>query len=115
MSRIDESRECVPVRIAVLTVSDTRSIEDDRSGQVLVDRIERDGHLLADRAIVRDDRAAIARGRAGSADRRAQFHDPLVEVARVRSVGDRRGQVPEDAIRDAVSLGTQQARARGGQ
>ena len=52
-------REFLPVRIAVLTVSDTRSIEDDRSGQTLVERIAEAGHLLADRAIVTDDVGAI--------------------------------------------------------
>ena len=53
-------REFVPVRIAVLTVSDTRSMEEDRSGDVLVDRLLGAGHVLADRAIVRDERAEIA-------------------------------------------------------
>ena len=52
-------REFLPVRIAVLTVSDTRSIGDDRSGQTLVERIAEAGHLLADRAIVTDDVGAI--------------------------------------------------------
>jgi molybdenum cofactor biosynthesis protein B len=45
----------LPVRIAVLTVSDTRSAADDRSGDTLVARLEAAGHLLAARAIVRDD------------------------------------------------------------
>lgn len=52
---IDESRTFVAVRIAVLTVSDTRGTVDDRSGDTLVARIEGAGHVLADRAIVRDD------------------------------------------------------------
>ncbi|MEM6663530.1 MAG: molybdenum cofactor biosynthesis protein B [Pseudomonadota bacterium] len=60
MSRIDESREFIPVRIAVLTVSDTRSAGDDRSGDALAARIEEAGHVLADRTIVQDDRPAIA-------------------------------------------------------
>ncbi|MEM9779894.1 MAG: molybdenum cofactor biosynthesis protein B [Pseudomonadota bacterium] len=60
MSRIDESLEFIPVRIAVLTVSDTREISDDRSGQALVDRLEAAGHILADRRIARDERADIA-------------------------------------------------------
>lgn len=59
MSRIDESKEFIPVRIAVLTVSDTRRQSDDRSGQVLVDRLTSAGHLLADRAIVPDERTEI--------------------------------------------------------
>jgi len=60
MSRIDENAEFLAVRIAVLTVSDTRSLEDDKSGDTLVARLTGDGHLLADRAIVKDDRGAIA-------------------------------------------------------
>ena len=60
MSRIDETMDFVPVRIAVLTLSDTRSLEEDRSGQVLVDRLTAAGHLLAERRILPDDRAGIA-------------------------------------------------------
>ncbi len=60
MSRIDESMEFIPVRIAVLTVSDTRSLAEDRSGQTLVDRIEKAGHSVADRKIIQDERAQIA-------------------------------------------------------
>lgn len=57
---LDESRPFLPVRIAVLTVSDTRGAADDRSGDTLMARIEAAGHILADRAIVRDDVALIA-------------------------------------------------------
>ena len=60
MSRIDETIEFLSVRIAVLTVSDTRSLEEDRSGQVLVDRIEKAGHVVADRKILPDERGEIA-------------------------------------------------------
>lgn len=60
MSRIDETKEFIPVRIAVLTVSDTRSMDEDRSGQTLVDRIEKAGHVVADRRIIRDERDQIA-------------------------------------------------------
>jgi len=56
---IDESRDFRPVRIAVLTVSDTRTAADDRSGDTLVERLTGAGHVLADRAIVRDDPEAI--------------------------------------------------------
>jgi molybdenum cofactor biosynthesis protein B len=52
---IDETRTFLPVRIAVLTVSDTRGLADDRSGDTLVARLTHAGHILADRAIVRDD------------------------------------------------------------
>ncbi len=60
MSRIDESKEFLPVRIAVLTVSDTRQLADDKSGQTLVDRIEAAGHIVADRKIIADERDQIA-------------------------------------------------------
>ncbi|MDX2307619.1 MAG: molybdenum cofactor biosynthesis protein B [Hyphomicrobium sp.] len=59
MPRIDESRPFVPVRIAVLTVSDTRSLDEDRSGATLVELMTADGHKVADRAIVTDDIPAI--------------------------------------------------------
>ena len=57
---LDESREFIPVRIAVLSVSDTRGLDEDRSGQTLVDRIEKAGHKLAGRKILRDERGEIA-------------------------------------------------------
>lgn len=60
MSRIDESLEFIPVRIAVLTVSDTRTADQDRSGDTLVARLTEAGHHLAARAIVTDDRDLIA-------------------------------------------------------
>ncbi len=60
MDRLDDTRDFLPVRIAVLTVSDTRKPEDDRSGDTLVARLEAAGHRLAARAIVQDDRAQIA-------------------------------------------------------
>ena len=56
---IDDSRSFVPVRIAVLTISDTRGPDDDKSGDRLVERLTAAGHKLADRMIVRDDIAAI--------------------------------------------------------
>jgi molybdenum cofactor biosynthesis protein B len=59
MSRIDESLDFIPVRIAVLTVSDTRTLADDKSGDTLVKMIEEAGHKLADRKIVTDDRPLI--------------------------------------------------------
>ncbi|HQT68053.1 MAG TPA: molybdopterin-binding protein, partial [Acetobacteraceae bacterium] len=55
MSRIDETREFLPVRIAVMTVSDTRHPGNDSSGDTLCERITAAGHILADRAIIRDD------------------------------------------------------------
>jgi molybdenum cofactor biosynthesis protein B len=59
MSRIDESRPFIAVNIAVLTVSDTRTIENDTSGKTLADRIATAGHTVAIRAIEKDDAAAI--------------------------------------------------------
>jgi molybdenum cofactor biosynthesis protein B len=59
MPRIDESRPFLPVRIAVLTVSDTRHETDDKSGTTLVELLTGDGHHLADKAIVKDDIAQI--------------------------------------------------------
>jgi len=55
MPGIDDSRDFIPVGIAVLTVSDTRTPADDISGQILADRVEAAGHRLAGRAIVTDD------------------------------------------------------------
>lgn len=60
MSRIDETKAFIPVRIAVLTVSDTRQSADDKSGDTLVARLTEAGHSLAARAIIRDERAEIA-------------------------------------------------------
>ena len=56
---MDSNLQFVPVNIAVLTVSDTRSLADDRSGDTLVARIEAAGHRLAGRRIERDDADAI--------------------------------------------------------
>jgi molybdenum cofactor biosynthesis protein B len=74
MSRIDETKDFIPTRIAILTVSDTREAGDDRSGDTLVGRLEAAGHVLADRAIVRDDRDGIA------AKLRQWVSDPQVDV-----------------------------------
>ncbi|PVH30474.1 molybdenum cofactor biosynthesis protein B [Pararhodobacter oceanensis] len=74
MSRLDETKPFVPVRIAVLTVSDTRTLAEDRSGGTLVARIEGAGHMLAARKIIRDERAEIA------AQLRAWAQDPEIDV-----------------------------------
>lgn len=68
------SRPFVPVRVAVMTVSDTRGAGDDKSGAVLVERLTAAGHELAARALVRDDRTAIA------ARLREWIADPGVDV-----------------------------------
>jgi molybdenum cofactor biosynthesis protein B len=59
MPGIDESRQFMPLRIAVLTVSDTRDLADDKSGAVLSEHIKAAGHVVAARGIVTDDVAAI--------------------------------------------------------
>jgi molybdenum cofactor biosynthesis protein B len=74
MSRIDESRPFIPLKIAVLAMSDTRSLADDKSGATLVERIEQAGHIVADRQIVRDDVDQIRTWL------RAWISDPLVDV-----------------------------------
>jgi molybdopterin adenylyltransferase len=74
MPDIDESRQFVPLRIAVLTVSDTRALAEDRSGSTLAQRIEKSGHALAARAIVTDDAEKIR------AQVKAWIADPAVDV-----------------------------------
>lgn len=59
MPGIDENKPFLAVHIAVLTVSDSRSLDDDRSGGVLVDRIRAAGHEVADRRIVADEKPLI--------------------------------------------------------
>ena len=54
-----EARQFIPVRIAILTISDTRTLETDASGQTLADRVAAAGHLLSARKIVKDDIRAI--------------------------------------------------------
>ena len=74
MPKIDESRPFLPVNIAVLTVSDTRSAADDKSGQTLADLIAAAGHRVAQRRIVQDDQTAIV------AQLRAWIADPDIDV-----------------------------------
>src|SRR5271155_562302 len=62
MPGVDENRQFVPLKIAVLTVSDTRNLKDDKSGALLVQRIVSAGHLATERSLVPDDIEAI-RGR----------------------------------------------------
>lgn len=71
---IDENAAFLPIRIAVLTISDTRTFADDRSGDTLVQRIEAAGHIVAARDIVKDDVETIV----------AHFHrwidDPQIDA-----------------------------------
>lgn len=72
--KIDESRPFVPVGIAVMTVSDSRTPETDKSGDTLVERLQAAGHRLAARTIVPDDQRAI------EAQLRAWIADEAIEV-----------------------------------
>jgi molybdenum cofactor biosynthesis protein B len=74
MAHIKGERAFLPVNIAIMTVSDTRRPEDDKSGQVLADRITEAGHKLAARTIVPDDVAAI------QAQLRAWIADPEIDA-----------------------------------
>src|SRR2546429_190201 len=74
MPGIDESRQFIALKIAVLTVSDTRSLDDDTSGSTLAERIEKAGHAVAVRAIVTDDVETIR------AQVKAWIADPAIDV-----------------------------------
>jgi molybdenum cofactor biosynthesis protein B len=74
MAGIDESAVFLPVRIAIATISDTRSTANDTSGDTLAARIEAAGHVLAARAIIRDDADSI------EAQLRAWIAAPDVDV-----------------------------------
>ena len=74
MPGIDPSRQFVPLKFAVLTVSDTRSFADDKSGTTLVERIEKAGHAVAERAIVTDDVEKIR------TQVKAWIADPAIDV-----------------------------------
>ena len=74
MAGIDETLTFIPVRIAVLVVSDTRTLETDTSGATLADRLTTDGHELVDRKIVKDDPATI------QATVKAWIEDETVDV-----------------------------------
>jgi molybdenum cofactor biosynthesis protein B len=74
MARLDESRPFLPVNIAVLTVSDTRTLETDTSGATLAERIAKAGHTVATRAIEKDEPDAI------EALLRRWIADPAIDV-----------------------------------
>lgn len=93
MPGIDESLPFHPLNIAVLTVSDTRTMETDTSGALLAERLTAAGHNLAARAIVTDDVEAI-RGQM-----RAWIADPAVDI--VVSTGGT-GFTPRDVTPEAV-------------
>lgn len=74
MTGIDESLPFTPLHLAIVTVSDTRTELDDASGRILFERATEAGHAVVARAIVRDDRAAIA------SRLRELIDDPRVDV-----------------------------------
>ena len=74
MPGIDQTRDFVPLKIAVLTVSDTRSLAEDKSGATLAERIAKAGHQLAARDIVTDDIKEI------STRVQAWIADPAIDV-----------------------------------
>jgi len=88
------AREFIPVRVAVLTVSDTRTIDDDRSGATAIELLRAAGHEIAARAIVKDNREAIR------AQLRAWIDDPGVEV--VIATGGT-GVTPRDVTPEALA------------
>ena len=93
MAGIDDSLPFLPLAIAVLTISDTRDEESDRSGALLASRIEQAGHRLAGKTIVRDDVEEI-RGQIG-----AWVADPAVDV--VITTGGT-GFAPRDVTPEAI-------------
>jgi molybdopterin adenylyltransferase len=93
LAGIDESLTFYPLRIAVLTVSDTRTSETDTSGALLAERLSKAGHELAGKAIVRDDVDAIR------TQVRAWTDDPDVDV--ILSTGGT-GFAPRDVTPEAV-------------
>jgi molybdenum cofactor biosynthesis protein B len=88
------AREFIPVGVGVLTVSDTRTLADDRSGSVIVELLEAAGHRVAARAIVKDNRDVIR------AQLAAWIADPEVEVV-ITSGGT--GMTPRDVTPEALA------------
>ena len=93
MAGIDESLTFYPLRIAVLTVSDTRDEQTDKSGALLADRLQQAGHELAGKSIVKDEVEAIRR------QVRSWSDDPQVDV--IISTGGT-GFAPRDITPEAV-------------
>ena len=71
---LDQNRPFIPVHIAILTVSDTRTLANDTSGATLAERVEKAGHVVAERALDKDDAGII------EARLRGWIADPLVDV-----------------------------------
>ena len=97
MSRIDESRPFLPVNIAILTVSDSRSAAEDRSGDRLQELAAGDGHHVVDRRIVRDEAEAIVEALRGYAA------DPQVDaVITTGGTGVTGRDVTPEAVRRVI-------------
>ena len=97
MARIDDKIPFLPVNIAVLTISDTRTLADDKSGDRLVEMITRDGHKVAARAIVTDDRDRIV------AALRAHIADPQVDcIITTGGTGVTGRDVTPEAFKDVM-------------
>ena len=127
MAGIDEDRQFVPLKFAVLTVSDTRELADDRSGATLAERIKAAGHIVVERNIVhrrrRDDPRARqgmdrrARDRRHHHHRRHRLHRPRRDAgggrAAVREAdGSLRGAVPDGELPQDRHLGDPDPRHR---
>ena len=128
MPGLDEARQFIPLKIAVLTVSDTRALAEDKSGATLAERIEKAGHAVAERAIVTDDvekiRAQVKGVDRRSGDRRHHHHRRhRLHRPRCHAGGDRaavreahgrlRHPVPDGEPRQDRHLGDPDARDRG--
>src|SRR6476646_10179475 len=74
MPGIDETRPFIPLRIAVLAISDTRKLDDDKSGAILAERLQTAGHTVHERAVVPDDVERIR------AQVRQWIYDPAVDA-----------------------------------
>src|ERR1700732_352026 len=106
MPGLDETKQFVPLKIAVLTISDTRDIKDDKSGALLVQRIVAAGHYVAERSIVTDEVEAIR------ARIKAWIADPMIDaIITTGGTGFTGRDVTPEAIepllkkKDARSLG----------
>jgi molybdenum cofactor biosynthesis protein B len=87
-------RELIPVHVAVLTVSDTRTPETDTSGQTIADRLVAAGHVVAARALIKDDRETIRE------QLESWVRDPRIEV--VIATGGT-GVTPRDVTPEAMA------------
>lgn len=97
MSKIEGERAFLPVNIAILTISDSRTLANDTSGNTLVERVERAGHRVVRRTIVKDDRESIA------AQFRAWIADPAIDaVISTGGTGLTGRDVTPEALSDVV-------------